>query len=1162
MESQAPPKRRLSIQNVNVNLEELQEEKKISWRLKNSKFFQRWNLLMLFVTVHLSVTIPIRVAFHPNVPMFVDIVDTVMAIFLLVDVVFRLMFFQSNEEMEKYEDEKPKCHLNKHYLKRAFVFDLLASIPWGLIVDLGSLQSIEGIKLIALFRLIHFFEYFAAFEVLLRNYRIVRDVAALRMIRIFAISFILVVSASSFIFELSRHEDINWANAGSIDVLKESSLGRVVWSHHFSIVTLFTVGYGDFYPVNNAEYIVFLYYIFYALVFTSAVVANLASVIDHRDATTRMFKTKHERLRQYMINRDLSTKTRSQVETFMTWLWGMQSGRLDEKILSDLPPSFALEIAEVKRAAVRSLFISQNLNETEFNQLVDTFKDMRLEPKRAMVCIGSTSKELFYVQSGRLSVVDEYENVMGPLFAGDLYGEFSLFKERATSERRTHRVTIESVTYCHLLVLRMVDAVALFKRWNKEFPIVPLEEADVMAVANVIDEASSDEEPSDIIEDNGTKSESKDDPTSSSPFKVPNSPPLSPNSAATFSLTNTGNSNPLAISTPKGDRDSIITESTMNLSEGEKVKLECRPTTAYAASNQVHPIEGKPIQSFNASKHSFGSRFGDGGGSLSISGKFTSRSSHVKPSLLNRKEYRSPMLMAQAQGQSPSSNNNKAPSLRGNLLTSRQLSSRMVTSNAISKWNHVHKSLGQLQKMLKKERKMVSKMESQMEDQPIPSHISIGSHAKGNGQDFRHSRMESKASHAMSHANVLNWKASMMSVGMQQSGKQSFMTLISRIVLGDSHSLLELTPLSKSRAVQVIHTIWSLLLLAGITLVMVTHPLRFAFEDENWEWTHFVDSFVTFLVIFSSSIRFSICIKNDLMSKTSIAIKILLYICVAGCNIFAWANSLDDTAWMGVHLLLTSWCFFLIAGRISALLRLLERIDIHPSFAGLTAIKFFVYVSVFLHFVTCIWARIFDDREDSTYVTNLYFSVVTISTIGYGDIYGTKPAEGFFNDAVIVIGVMLYWSCIAFFATLMNEIDISPHNMEHKQACLQHYLENREVSGGLRDRISDFMDYESSRSKGIDENLVLQEELPADIAASLKQHILRSEIERSPMFRIGERKAALVRALASELCGSMIVQICPANGIISCSSGHPSDEMFLMIKSGGAEVRIMIYHSS
>ena len=93
---------------------------------------------------------------------------------------------------------------------------------------------------------------------------------------------------------------------------------------------------------------------------------------------------------------------------------------------------------------------------------------------------------------------------------------------------------------------------------------------------------------------------------------------------------------------------------------------------------------------------------------------------------------------------------------------------------------------------------------------------------------------------------------------------------------------------------------------------------------------------------------------------------------------------------------------------------------------GFERLFFFMLIFILMcHILTCLWVmaaqfKEFTDHDDSwmdqfeglsskeMYVTSLYFSVTTITTVGYGDINGANPLERTVTICIMIIGVISF----------------------------------------------------------------------------------------------------------------------------------------------------------
>jgi voltage-gated potassium channel Kch len=83
----------------------------------------------------------------------------------------------------------------------------------------------------------------------------------------------------------------------------------------------------------------------------------------------------------------------------------------------------------------------------------------------------------------------------------------------------------------------------------------------------------------------------------------------------------------------------------------------------------------------------------------------------------------------------------------------------------------------------------------------------------------------------------------------------------------------------------------------------------------------------------------------------------------------------------------------------------------------------FVWMNCFFAWVLHVFATGFADIEGRSYVDSLYFAVVTVSTVGYGDIAPSSTTGRIFTLVLMIGGVMLVAVVTAFATVFMTERD-------------------------------------------------------------------------------------------------------------------------------------------
>jgi hypothetical protein len=112
-------------------------------------------------------------------------------------------------------------------------------------------------------------------------------------------------------------------------------------------------------------------------------------------------------------------------------------------------------------------------------------------------------------------------------------------------------------------------------------------------------------------------------------------------------------------------------------------------------------------------------------------------------------------------------------------------------------------------------------------------------------------------------------------------------------------------------------------------------------------------------------------------------------------------------------------------------------------------ITLFVFF-LFLNTVTCIFIclgkssisswivklNIQDDNYLDIYITSLYFVIVTVTTVGYGDITGGSIPEILFQMVLLILGTIVYSFIISYISNIIVKISQKSINFKNKLAIL------------------------------------------------------------------------------------------------------------------------------
>jgi hypothetical protein len=109
------------------------------------------------------------------------------------------------------------------------------------------------------------------------------------------------------------------------------------------------------------------------------------------------------------------------------------------------------------------------------------------------------------------------------------------------------------------------------------------------------------------------------------------------------------------------------------------------------------------------------------------------------------------------------------------------------------------------------------------------------------------------------------------------------------------------------------------------------------------------------------------------------------------------------------------------------------------------------------------WLHKFDFIQDSSvlrrYVTCFYFSLVTTTSVGYGDISASNYIERSYLIVMLIVSGILYAYTINSIGGIMESIKAPQKRMIEEQDIISEYMKDNKVSKDLKNKILNFLVY-------------------------------------------------------------------------------------------------------
>jgi len=161
--------------------------------------------------------------------------------------------------------------------------------------------------------------------------------------------------------------------------------------------------------------------------------------------------------------------------------------------------------------------------------------------------------------------------------------------------------------------------------------------------------------------------------------------------------------------------------------------------------------------------------------------------------------------------------------------------------------------------------------------------------------------------------------------------------------------------------------------------------------------------------------------------------------------------------------------------RIARVARVVSRLEYTMSTieAVRTLWKFFAVVTVTAHLLSCTfyaigyanndevsWANGIDSSVDTVYkkyVAAFYWSIMTITTVGYGDVSCRGQAQRLFGMLAMVIGALLFGYGVSNVVNIVEELRSGERKFREKMDKFNQYMRSQEVSLPLQDAVRDYL---------------------------------------------------------------------------------------------------------
>ncbi|KAG1662193.1 hypothetical protein FOA52_015819 [Chlamydomonas sp. UWO 241] len=181
------------------------------------------------------------------------------------------------------------------------------------------------------------------------------------------------------------------------------------------------------------------------------------------------------------------------------------------------------------------------------------------------------------------------------------------------------------------------------------------------------------------------------------------------------------------------------------------------------------------------------------------------------------------------------------------------------------------------------------------------------------------------------------------------------------------------------------------------------------------------------------------------------------------------------------------------------------------------------------------------------YIYAFYYSTVTMSTVGYGDITAYNIGEMIVACCIIIIGVAMFAYVMGNIAALVSERDSASSNMSRKRGQVDLFLKGRSIPKDLADKVRGFYNYTVAREVQSDEAEIISG-LSTNLRMQVIMHLYSDVLERVAIFQ--GRPPEFISAIVTHL---KLEYFSPGDVVLT--QGEIGHEMYF-VGEGSLEVRV------
>ncbi|XP_033216833.1 potassium voltage-gated channel subfamily H member 2 isoform X2 [Belonocnema kinseyi] len=465
----------------------LQSPRVHKWTILHySPFKAVWDWVILILVMYTAIFTPYVAAFLLAEPDYnrvkskkygedpIVIIDLIVDVTFIVDILinFRTTFVNSNDEVVSHPGK-----IAVHYLKGWFIIDLVAAIPFDLLLFgsdtdetttlIGLLKTARLLRLVRVARKIdRYSEYGAAVLLLLMaTFALIAHWMACIWYAIGNAERPSLKSKVGWLDILANdtHQFYNHNNTGG-----PSIKSRYITALYFTFSSLTSVGFGNVAPNTDAEKIFTIIVMLIGSLMYASIFGNVSAIIQRLYSGTARYHTQMLRVREFIRFHQIPNPLRQRLEEYFQHAWTYTNGIDMNSVLKGFPECLQADIClHLNRNLLNNCKAFEGASPGCLRALSLKFKTTHAPPGDTLVHRGDVLTSLYFISRGSIEILKD-DIVMAILSKDDIFGENPCIYPTVGKSS----CNVRALTYCDLHKIHrddLLDVLALYPEFSSYF---------------------------------------------------------------------------------------------------------------------------------------------------------------------------------------------------------------------------------------------------------------------------------------------------------------------------------------------------------------------------------------------------------------------------------------------------------------------------------------------------------------------------------------------------------------------------------------------------------------------------------------------------------------------------------------------------------------------